>query len=130
MARCLTSRSPKKETRQIHLDYRDFKLNVFSVLGPMLNAIQYKPILSSPNTNPKSVWRINVRLPPPNNKFLLLLTPSMSYLVSDLVWHFCSHSGSLKHWPMSVLLLTKLQSFLGTAEAREASRRQRTSGDT
>ena len=128
MARCLTSRSPKRETRQIHLDYRDFKLNVFSVLGPMLNAIQYKPILSSPNTNPKfgvlmsgcSRQITNFPVHPVN----------VMDMVSDLVWHFCSHSGSLKHWPMSVLLLTKLQSFLGTAEAREASRRQRTSGDT
>merc|ERR1719438_497820 len=55
---------------------------------------------------------------------------TVEHCCSYLVWHFCSHSGSLKHWPMSVLLLTKLQSFLGTAEGSEAKRRQRTSGDT
>ena len=35
-----------------------------------------------------------------------------------LVLHFCSHSGSLKHWPRSVLLLIKLQFLAGEGAAK------------
>ena len=52
--------------------------------------------------------------------------------MTHLVLHFCSHSGSLKHCPRSVVLRTRLQLLLGEGRGKgcgtatqEASRRER-----
>ena len=52
--------------------------------------------------------------------------------MTHLVLHFCSHSGSLKHCPRSVVLRTRLQLLLGEGwgkglgtATQEHSRRER-----